>query len=282
MLDGWALQQFLSLWSSYIIALEHGAEPQSLNPTSHDLYLEYLHQLAINSKTTHKNPSYTSGTHLSKSALEIIKKRYGSRQKSNSVYGKVIHRLPAEDFAALQSLCSTQKITMGAWLITAVGYFLADKQTQQVHFNLIEAGRFYEQFDHTIGTLTRIKSITVDCGKNLIQSAHSIGNRLLSMQESSEAIDSLSAGNQDELVVSFQNFRKQDDIASHFANREILELVSLEKTNTPITIRFVPSQHLEIWVSYQTSDFNELGLQKMCHELDRCLHFLSKTDSVNA
>ncbi|MBP6919227.1 MAG: hypothetical protein KBB94_09965 [Legionellaceae bacterium] len=143
---------------------------------------------------------------------------------------------------------------------------------------MIEAGRFDGQFDHTIGTLTCIKSISVHCGKHFMQSVYDIGRQLLSLQESGDPIDPLSTGNQDELVVSFQNFRKQDDIASHFANREILELVSLETTNTPITIRFVPSQHLEIWVSYQTSNFNELGLQKMCHGLDRCLHFLSKTD----
>ena len=277
-LDGWALQQFLSLWSTYIIALEQGSESQSLNPTSHDLYLAYLHQLAINNKTNHKIPHFTPEPRLSRSALEIIKQRYGSRQKANTAYGKIIHRLPAEDFAALQSLCSTQKITMGALLITALGYFLADNQIQQVHFNMIEAGRFDGQFDHTIGTLTCIKSISVHCGKHFMQSVYDIGRQLLSLQESGDPIDPLSAGNQDELVISFQNFRKQDDIASHFANREILELVSLETTNTPITIRFVPSQHLEIWVSYQTSNFNELGLQKMCHELDRCLHFLSKTD----
>lgn len=281
-LDGWALQQFLSLWSSYIIALEQGVAPHSLNPTNHDLYLDYLHQLAINSKTTHKKPPFIPATHLSKSALEIIKQRYGSHQRTNTAYGKIIHRLPTEDFAALQSLCSAQKVTMGAWLITAFGYFLAGNHTPRVHFNMIEAGRFDGQFDHTIGTLTRIKAITVNCGQHFIQSVYGISSQLLNMQESSETIDPLSAANQDELVISFQNFKKQDDVASHFANREILELTSLETTNTPITIRFVPSQHLEIWVSYQTSNFNELGLKKMCQELNLFLHFLSKKDTIHA
>lgn len=281
-LDGWALQQFLSLWSSYIIALEAGAVSHPLNKTKHDLYLDYLHQLTINNKTINKKHRFIPAPHLSRSAIEIIKQRYGSHQRANTAYGKIIHRLSVEDFAALQSLCSTQKITMSAWLITAFGYFLTNNQTQQVHFNMIEAGRFDGQFDHTIGTLTRIKSISVNCGKNFMQSVYDIGSQLLSMQESSEPIDSFSESNQDELIVSFQNFRKQDDVANHFANRQILELISLETSNTPITIRFVPSQHLEIWISYQTSDFNKLNLQKMCSEFAKNLHVLSNMDFTNA
>ena len=279
-LDGWALQQLLSLWSSYITALEQGASSNDLKPTKQDLYLDYLHELAINRKTTNKAIVLTPKP-ITLSAIEIIKQRYGSSQKTHTAFGKIIHRFPAEDFVALQSLCSKHKITMGAWLITAFGYFLAHDQAHPVHFNLIEAGRFDGQFDHTIGTLTHIKSISVDCDNPFMQSAYAMGSQLLSMQESCETQDRWSESEQNELLVSFQNFRKQDDIASHFANREILDLISLETSNTPITIRFVPSHDLEIWVSYQTRDFNGVSMKKMCSEFMQNLYVLSNMESTN-
>lgn len=260
-LDGWALQHCLSLWSSHIIALEQSC-PSPYLAGEQDLYLNYLDQLP----RTQPHFKACSPTPASTSALAILCKRYGSQQNRQHAYGKVIHTVNLQTFASLQAFCSTQKITMGSFLMTALAYFLAESLHPTIHFKTIEAGRLQSDYDHTLGALTRIHPIWVSTQQPFNQAVCHLSNQLLSFQETEIEIACISAIQQDELVVSFQNFKKNADLATHFANRALLQFISLERSNTPMTIRFVPSEHLEIWVSYQESHFTEGNVKKMCEE----------------
>ncbi|MCR9192226.1 MAG: amino acid adenylation domain-containing protein [Gammaproteobacteria bacterium] len=273
-LDGWALQQFLSLWSSLVIDLENNIKSHNLTMPTNDLYLDYLQQLAVDRKNRAKAPNLTHCPKQCVSAVSIVKQRYGTHQNTMHAYGKIIHVLNTEEFADLQSICGMKKITMSAFLMTAFGYFLAQEQKIKVQFKMIEAGRLNSQFDYTIGALTTTRSIVINCSDDFMNTVSDVSHQLINIQESPEIIDPSQEENLDELVVSFQNFKKIDDISTQFANRKLLNIFSLEKSNSPLTIRFLPSDHLEIWVGYQEQYFNKINLEKMCADFVQSLVFL--------
>lgn len=262
-LDGWALQQFLYLWSSYIIALENKSKPQEITMPAEDLYLNYLQQLEDTHVDENQKPT---SQRQSQSAFNIIKQRYGTHSNINFAYGKIIQRLEVNEFTILQSICGIKKITMGALLMTAFGYFLAKNQNMTIRLKVIEAGRLHDRFDHTLGALTNIRSLFIKCDDHFFKSVNDVSNQLIHIQETSGIIETELDNKPDELILSFQNFRKIDEISKHFANRDILDTVSCERSNTPITIRFVPSERLEMWVSYQENSFNKIALEDMCSE----------------
>lgn len=264
-LDGWALQQFLYLWSSYIIDLENNGKLQEIKMPAEDLYLNYLQQLEDARADKNQKPTIQS-QRPSQSGCNIIKQRYGTHNNSNFAYGKIIQQLDVKEFATLQSICGTKKITMGALLMTAFGYFLAQNQHMTIRLKVIEAGRLHGRFDRTLGVLTNIRSLFINCDNHFFHSVSDVSNQLIHLQETSGIIETELDNNPDELVLSFQNFKKIDEISNHFANRDILNTVSCERSNTPITIRFVPSERLEIWISYQENNFNKIALEDMCSE----------------
>lgn len=258
-LDGWALQQFLSLWSANIIALERDCPSLA---KSQDFYLKYLEQLPKMKLSLVEPPLAQDRV----SALEILRERFGSYRKGPNAYGKVIHKISLDLSDSLQAFCKTQKMTMGTCLMTAFAYFLSGNQAKFIGFKTIESGRQHHEFDHTLGALTRVHLVGVNTEQNFNQSMCDLSNQLLTLQEGRAEIESISEIQEDELVVSFQNFKKIQELSTHFANRNILQFVSWERSNTPMTIRFVPSQDLEIWVGYQEAYFTQAEVKRMCEE----------------